>query len=215
VSEEAFPDLRLVRHALLAHEIGRIRDAATPRAELRRAVAAASALVAAEATRDLPSRQEKRATPVDRAEVSVVADERVTLVPVLRAGLGMLGAFLARLPGAAVGPIGLERDPRTREPREYYAKLPDDPGDRVFVLDPTVATGGSAAAALDRVREAGVAVEHVRLVSLFVAPEGVGRLQERHPGVRVIAAVLDERLDAEQQIVPGLGDAGDRLFGTE
>jgi len=212
VSGDAFPNLRVVRHPVLAHAIAALRDAGTPRAAFRAAMARASALLAGEAARDLPVAHAKRSTPVGRAEVEVLADEPAAVVPILRAGLGMLGAFLDLLPGAAVGFLGIERDARTREPREYYAKLPPDAGGRVFVIDPTIATGGSASHALDRIRATGVAAGRIRLVALFAAPEGVRRLLERHPEVRVLVA---ERLDDEQQIVPGLGDAGDRLYGTE
>lgn len=206
------PELRVVDHPLLADRIAVLRDEATDRAGFRRALRAAAVLLAVEATRDLTTEVGTVATPLEETPARRVAGD-VVLVPVLRAGLGMLDAFLDVVPEARVGHIGLERDEVSLQPRRYFERLPEQvPVARTFVLDPMLATGGSAVHALRALREAGA--RELALVVLVAAPEGVAAVRAAHPDVPVIAAVLDRELDANGFIRPGLGDAGDRVFGT-
>lgn len=206
------PELRVVDHPLLADRIAVLRDEATDRAGFRRALRAAAVLLAVEATRDLATDVGTVRTPLEETPAQRIAGD-VVLVPVLRAGLGMLDAFLDVVPEARVGHIGLERDEVSLQPRRYFERLPEQvPVARTLVLDPMLATGGSAVHALQALREAGA--RELALVVLVAAPEGVAAVQEAHPDVPVIAAVLDRELDGDGFIRPGLGDAGDRVFGT-
>lgn len=206
------PELRVVDHPLLADRIAVLRDEATDRAGFRRALRAAAVLLAVEATRDLATDVGTVVTPLEETPARRIAGD-VVLVPVLRAGLGMLDAFLDVVPEARVGHIGLERDEVSLQPRRYFERLPEQvPVARTLVLDPMLATGGSAVHALQALREAGA--RELALVVLVAAPEGVAAVREAHPDVPVIAAVLDRELDADGFIRPGLGDAGDRVFGT-
>jgi uracil phosphoribosyltransferase len=204
----------IVDHPLVGDALSRLRDARTDLAGFRLALAAAAAGIAHEITRDLPRASASRETPLGPAHVTTVDSTRALVVVILRAGLGMLPATLALLPGAAVGLVGVEREPGTWRAREYYRKLPPDPGGPVFVLDPMVATGGSALHVLDLLAARGVEDARIRFGAVVVAPEGLERLRSAHPGVRVFAAALDEGLNDAAEIVPGIGDAGDRLFGT-
>jgi len=204
--------VRIVDHPLLQDTLARLRDRTTPSDDFRRLAHCISLLLVAEATRDLPTVAGTVATPLESATVRTVA-KRVVAVPVLRAGLGMLGAFLDLVPGAEVGYFGLERDESTAIARCYYEKVPAQLGDaRVFLLDPTLATGGSAALAALRLRERGA--RKVRFVTIVAAPEGVARLLEAVPDVQIYTAALDRVLDERKYILPGLGDFGDRLHGT-
>lgn len=206
------PDLRVVEHPLLADRMAALRDRDTDREGFRRALRAAAVLLAVEATRDLPSVEVTIETPMEATPARRV-DGDVVLVPVLRAGLGMLDAFLGVVPTARVGHIGLERDEASLQPRRYFERLPDEvPAARTIVLDPMLATGGSAVHALTALREAGA--RELSLVVLVAAPEGVATVQAAHPDVPIITAALDRGLDENGFIRPGLGDAGDRVFGT-
>lgn len=206
------PELRVVDHPLLANRVAVLRNEATDRAGFRRALRAAAVLLAVEATRDLATVQGRVTTPLEETDATWIAGD-VVLVPVLRAGLGMLDAFLDVVPEARVGHIGLERDEVSLQPRRYFERLPEEvPVARTLVLDPMLATGGSAVHALQALREAGA--RELALVVLVAAPEGVAAVQEAHPDVPIYTAVLDRELDADGFIRPGLGDAGDRVFGT-
>jgi uracil phosphoribosyltransferase len=201
-----------VEHPLLQDVLARLRDRRTGSEEFRRLAHHATLLLVAAATSDLAVTPGEVETPLERAGVRLLAT-RIVAVPVLRAGLGMLEAFLDLVPGAQVGYFGLERDENTAVARCYYEKVPADLGSAVvFLLDPMLATGGSAAMAVEGLRSRGA--RDVRLVSVVAAPEGVSRLAAAEPDVRVFTAALDRALDVRKYILPGLGDFGDRLFGT-
>ena len=204
--------LHVVRHPVLADRLVVLRDRATPHGTFRRALEEASAILAIEATRDLPTRDVMVDTPLDPANGDRLLGE-VAVVPVLRAGLGMVEGFLRLLPDARVGHLGMYRDEVALSPVDYYERLPPGLADaHVFVIDPMLATGGSAVHALDRLKEAGA--KRLRLICLVCAPEGVAAVEEAHPDVPIWTAALDVRLDDHGFIRPGLGDAGDRVFGT-
>jgi uracil phosphoribosyltransferase len=204
--------LHVVDHPLLAETLARLRDRTTPCDDFRTLAHRAALLLAAEATRELPTRPSSVESPLEAAEVRRTS-ERVVAVPVLRAGLGMLGAFLDLVPSAQVGYFGLERDEATAVARRYYEKVPGDLAEAwVYLLDPMLATGGSAVMAVEGLREMGA--RRVRLVSIVAAPEGVARLQAAAPEVEIYTAAIDRGLDARKYILPGLGDFGDRLYGT-
>lgn len=207
------PNLRVVLHPLVQHKMSLLRDVSTSKKGFRELVDELSMLLAYEATSELPLRPVTVETPLETAECQRVAGKKLTLVPVLRAGLGMVDGVLRLVPSARVGHIGLYRDHATLEPVHYYFKIPGAAQSRDFIiLDPMLATGGSASAAVDALKEANAA--SVRIVCLVAAPEGVRRLEEDHPDVLVITAALDRQLNQDGYILPGLGDAGDRLFGT-
>jgi len=191
-----------------------LRDKNTGSKEFRELVEEISMLMCYEATRDLPLEEVEVETPVAKAKAKVLSGKKLGIVPILRAGLGMVDGMLNLIPAAKVGHIGLYRDPETLQPVEYYCKLPyDSPTRDIFVLDPMLATGGSASAAIQFIKDKGV--QRIRFLCLIAAPEGVERLMKDHPDVDIYVAVLDERLNDHGYIVPGLGDAGDRLFGTK
>ena len=204
--------LHLVAHPLVDDVLAVLRDRRTPSDEFRRLARRLSLLVAAEATRDLPTADVEVETPLERARVRRLAG-RVVAVPVLRAGIGMLDAFLELVPTAHVGYFGLERNETTAVARRYYEKVPSDLADAyVYLLDPMLATGGSAALALEGLAERGA--RRVRLLSVVAAPEGVAHLEQAVPGAEIYTAALDRGLNERKFILPGLGDFGDRLFGT-
>ena len=204
--------LHVVKHPLIEDSLARLRDSTTPSDEFRRMARRVSLLVAAEATRDLPLGDTIVETPLEVVTVHTVAT-RVVAVPVLRAGLGMLEAFLDLVPQAQVGYFGLERNEETAAARRYYEKVPRDLANAiVFLLDPMLATGGSAALAVDGLR--GLGARQVRLLSIVAAPEGVDHLARTVPDAAIYTAALDRELNAKKYILPGLGDFGDRLFGT-
>ncbi|MEA2287684.1 MAG: uracil phosphoribosyltransferase [Solirubrobacteraceae bacterium] len=204
--------LTVVEHPVLADRLVVLRDRATSHGAFRRAMHEASAILAIEATRDLPTRDVTVDTPLDPANGDRLLGD-VTVVPVLRAGLGMVEGFLNLLPDARVGHLGMYRDEEDLAPVDYYERLPPNLADaHVFVVDPMLATGGSAVHALDRLKEAGA--ERLRLVCLVSAPEGVEAVRAAHPDVPIWTAALDKGLDEHGFIRPGLGDAGDRVFGT-
>ena len=201
-------------HTLLQHKIGIMRRTDTGSKEFRTLVSEVAMLECYEATRDLELADVEIETPICKTKVKELKGKKLAVVPILRAGLGMVEGMLEMIPAAKVGHIGLYRDPETAEPVEYYCKLPADCANReVFVVDPMLATGGSAVAALQMLKEKGV--KSIRFMCIIAAPEGVNRLQAEHPDVDLYIGALDERLNDKKYIVPGLGDAGDRIFGTK
>ncbi len=201
-------------HPLIQHKIGIMRRQDTGSKEFRTLVSEVAMLECYEATRDLELADVEIETPICKTTVKELKGKKLAVVPILRAGLGMVEGMLEMIPAAKVGHIGLYRDPETAEPVEYYCKLPADCANReVFVVDPMLATGGSAVAALQMLKDKGV--KNIRFMCIIAAPEGVKRLQEAHPDVDLFIGALDERLNEKKYIVPGLGDAGDRIFGTK
>ncbi len=201
-------------HPLIQHKISLMRDKRTTTKEFRELVAEVSMLMAYEVTRDLPLKEIEIETPVAIAKSKVLAGKKMAFVPILRAGLGMVDGMLNLMPMAKVGHIGLYRDPKTFEPIEYYCKLPEDSVERdIVILDPMLATGGSASAAVTFLKNRGI--KNIKFMCLIAAPEGVKKLHNSHPDVPIFCASLDEKLNDHAYIVPGLGDAGDRLFGTK
>ena len=208
-----FPTLAVVRHPLVQHKLTILRDRATPKKIFKELVDEIAMLMAYEATSDLPLEAAPVETPLERTSGWRVSGKKLTLVPILRAGLGMVEGILRLVPSARVGHIGLYRDHDTLEPVDYYFKVPGDVAERqFFVLDPMLATGGSAVSAVGSLKRAGA--ERITFISLVAAPEGVRRLAAAHPDVPVYVAALDRELNEQGYILPGLGDAGDRLFGT-
>lgn len=206
--------LTVVSHPLVQHKMSLLRDVGTPTREFRQLVGEIATLLAYEATRGLATEPVSVRTPLEEMTGARIPRDRIVLVPILRAGLGMVDAVSALFPNAGVGHIGLYRDEGTLEPVSYYFKIPPLGPERVYlVLDPMLATGGSAAAAIAKLKESGA--REVRLISLVAAPAGVERMRRDHPDVPVFAAALDRELNAHGYILPGLGDAGDRLYGTE
>lgn len=201
-------------HPLIQHKLSIIRDKSTGTKEFRELVEEVAMLMAYEITRDLPLREVEIETPVTVAKCKVLEGKKIGLVPILRAGLGMVDGVLRLIPAAKVGHIGLYRDPETLQAVNYYAKMPTDIGERdLIVIDPMLATGASAAAAIQQIKNMGA--KHIKFMCLIACPEGIDHLQEEHPDVDIYAAAVDERLDEKSYIIPGLGDAGDRLFGTK
>jgi uracil phosphoribosyltransferase len=206
--------LHVAAHALLSHRLAELRDAATPSPRFRRLLAEIGAMLTIEATRDLPSVVAKVTTPLTTMDHRRLAAPEPVLVAVLRAGLGLLDGAMGVLPEAPVGHVGLVRDEHTLKPSQYLLRMPPEVTMRgAIMLDPMLATGGSAIAAVQRVKEAGA--PHLRFVCVVAAPEGVRALRAAHPDVPIYCAALDEKLNERGFIVPGLGDAGDRCFGTE
>ncbi len=205
----------LIDHPLVQHKLTLLRNKDTGAKEFRELVEELAMLMAYEVTRDLPLEEIEVDTPVGPAKAKVISGKKIGIVPILRAGLGMVNGVLNLVPTAKVGHIGVYRDPETLEPVEYYCKLPPDVEEReLIVLDPMLATGGSANAAIGFIKERG-AQKTIKLVCLLAAPEGVEKVQRAHPDVDIFIAALDEGLNSHAYIVPGLGDAGDRLFGTK
>jgi len=206
--------LQVLDHPLIQHKLSLIRDEETGSKEFRELVEEVSMLMAYEVTRDFPLQEIEVKTPVAVAKSKVLAGRKVGLVPILRAGLGMVDGMLRLIPAAKVGHVGLYRDPETLLPVEYYCKLPPDIAERdLIVIDPMLATGGSAAAAITFLKERGA--KNIKLMCLISAPEGIKAVQDAHSDVDIFVAAVDERLNDHGYIVPGLGDAGDRLFGTK
>lgn len=201
-------------HPLIQHKLTYIRDENTGTKEFRELVEEVAMLMAYEVTRDLPLQEVSVKTPVGMAKTKVIAGKKLGIVPILRAGLGMVDGILKLIPAAKVGHIGLYRDPQTLKPVEYYCKLPNDVTERdLIVTDPMLATGGSASAAISFLKERGA--KSIRLMCLIAAPEGIAAVQRQHGDVDIYVAAVDEKLNDHGYIVPGLGDAGDRLFGTK
>lgn len=201
-------------HPLILHKLSILRDKGTSVKEFRELVSEIAMLMCYEATRDLPLEDVEIETPVAKATVKRIAGKKLAIVPILRAGLGMVDGMVSMMPNVKVGHIGLFRDPETLEPVKYYFKMPPDIEERdVIVVDPMLATGGSASAAIQFLKDDGV--KHIKLMCIIGAPEGVERMQKDHPDVDIYVAALDDHLNEHGYIVPGLGDAGDRLFGTK
>lgn len=201
-------------HPLIQHKLSILRNKDTGVKEFRELVGEIAALMCYEATWNLPLEEVEIETPVAKAKVKVLAGKKLAIVPVLRAGLGMVDAMIDLIPSAKVGHIGLYRDPETHEPVEYYCKMPPDIAERqVFIVDPMLATGGSAVAAIDFIKKYGC--KNITLMNIIAAPEGVEAVRKAHPDVDMYVAAVDEKLNDHAYIVPGLGDAGDRIFGTK
>lgn len=201
-------------HPLIQHKIGLIRRTETGTKDFRQTIGEIAMLICYEATRDLKLSDVEIETPICKATVKELKGKKMAIVPILRAGLGMVDGVLELIPAAKIGHIGLYRDPETLDPVEYYCKLPADCDDReVFVVDPMLATGGSAVAAIQMLKDKGC--KNIHFMCIIAAPEGVKKMQEAHPDVDIFIGALDEKLNDHGYIVPGLGDAGDRIFGTK
>ncbi len=206
--------LVILDHPLIQHKISLIRDKKTGVRDFRALVEEIAMLMAYEVTRDLPTKEVEIETPVAMAKTKVISGRTIGIVPILRAGLGMVNGMLNLVPAAKVGHIGLYRDPETLQPVEYYCKLPSDAAERDFIIvDPMLATGGSANGAIQLLKDRGV--KNIKLVCLIAAPEGVESVQKAHPDADIFVCAVDKYLNEHGYIVPGLGDAGDRLFGTK
>lgn len=204
----------IMDHPLIQHKIGWIRRKKTGTKDFRDTISEIAMLMTYEATRNLQLTDVEIETPICKTVAKQMKGKKMAIVPILRAGLGMVDGVLTMIPVAKVGHIGLYRDPETHEPVEYYCKLPPDCGEReVFVVDPMLATGGSATAAIRMLKEKGC--KKIHFMCIIAAPEGVKRMQEEHPDVDLYIGALDEKLNENAYIVPGLGDAGDRIFGTK
>ena len=204
----------IMDHPLIHHKLSILRDKTTPVKEFRELISEIAALMCYEATRNLPTVEVEVETPVATAKCLKLAGKKLAIVPILRAGLGMVDSMVDMIPSAKIGHIGLYRDPETHLPVEYYCKLPEDIGNRqVFVVDPMLATGGSAVAAIDFLKKYGC--KNIIMMNVIGCPEGVKAVQDAHPDVDMYLAALDERLNEHAYIIPGLGDAGDRIFGTK
>ena len=207
-------NVHIMDHPLIHHKLAVLRNKETPVKEFRELVNEISGLMCYEATRNLPTMEVEVETPVATAKCKMLAGKKLAIVPILRAGLGMVDALVDLIPSAKIGHIGLYRDPETHEPVEYYCKLPEDIGNRVvFVVDPMLATGGSAVAAIDFLKKHGC--KNIIMMNVIGCPEGIKRVQEAHPDVEMYLAACDEKLNDHAYIIPGLGDAGDRIFGTK
>ena len=201
-------------HPLIQHKLAILRSKNTSVKEFRELISEISGLMCYEATRNLPTKEVEVQTPVAVAKCRRLAGKKLAIIPILRAGLGMVEAMVDLIPSAKIGHIGLYRDPETHLPVEYYCKLPEDIGNRqVFVVDPMLATGGSAVAAINFLKEHGC--KNIIMMNIIGCPEGVKAVQDAHPDVDLYLAALDERLNEHAYIIPGLGDAGDRIFGTK
>ena len=207
-------NVHIMDHPLIQHKISRLRDKNTGTNEFRKIVEEIAILMGYEAFRDLPLQDIEVETPIESCMTPVIAGRKLAVVPVLRAGLGMVGGITTLVPSAKIGHIGLYRDPVTHEPHEYYCKLPEAIEERLVVMvDPMLATGGSAIAAVDFIKQRGG--KNIKCLFIIAAPEGLRALQEAHPDVEIYIGHLDRELNEAAYICPGLGDAGDRIFGTE
>ena len=206
--------VHILDHPLIQHKLAILRNQNTTVKEFRELISEISGLMCYEATRNLPTEEVEVQTPVALAKCRVLSGKKLAIVPILRAGLGMVDAMVDLIPSAKIGHIGLYRDPETHKPVEYYCKLPDDIGNRqVFVVDPMLATGGSAVAAIDFLKARGC--KNIIMMNIIGCPEGIKAVQEAHPDVELYLAACDEKLNDHAYIIPGLGDAGDRIFGTK
>lgn len=207
--------LHVLEHPLIQHKLALLRNKETGVKEFRELVGEIAQLMCYEATRNLPTQEVEIETPIGKATVRELSGKKLAIVPILRAGLGMVDAMIDLIPSAKVGHIGLYRDPETHLPVEYYCKMPPDISDRqVFVVDPMLATGGSASAAISILKEK-YGCKHIVLMDIIAAPEGVAVIRRDHPDIDLFVAAVDEKLNDNAYIVPGLGDAGDRIFGTK
>ena len=206
--------VNILDHPLIQHKLTQIRQKDTPTTQFRQMINEIGGLMVYEITRDLPLEQVEIETPVATTKTNVIAGKKMVVVPILRAGLGMVDGILKMIPSARIGHIGIFRDEETLQPVEYFAKFPDELDQRdIFIVDPMLATGGSAIAAINSIKQRGA--KNIKLVCLVGAPEGVKAVNEAHPDVTIYLASLDEKLNDKGYIVPGLGDAGDRIFGTK
>ena len=206
--------VHVLDHPLIQHKLAVLRDQDTPVKEFRELISEIAGLMCYEATRNLPTEEVEVQTPVAVAKCRKLSGKKLAIIPILRAGLGMVDSMVDLIPSAKIGHIGLYRDPETHMPVEYYCKLPEDIENRkVFVVDPMLATGGSAIAAIDFLKKRGC--KNIVMMNVIGCPEGVKAVQEAHPDVELYLAALDEKLNDHAYIVPGLGDAGDRIFGTK
>ncbi len=206
--------VHVLEHPLIQHKLAILRSKNTSVKEFRELISEISGLMCYEATRNLPTKEVEVQTPVAMAKCRRLAGKKLAIIPILRAGLGMVDAMVDLIPSAKIGHIGLYRDPQTHMPVEYYCKLPEDIANRqVFVVDPMLATGGSAVAAIDFLKQHGC--QNIIMMNIIGCPEGVKAVQEAHPDVDIYLAAQDEKLNEHAYIVPGLGDAGDRIFGTK
>lgn len=206
-------NVTIMSHPLIKHKISMIRNENTGTNEFRKLIEEIAMLMGYEALSDLPTKEIEVTTPIETCKVPVIAGKKLAVVPILRAGLGMVNGILALVPSAKVGHIGLYRDPETHEPHEYYCKLPSEIDQRtIVVVDPMLATGGSAVAAVDFIKKHGG--KNIKFMCVIAAPEGLARLQESHPDIQIYVGNLDRCLNEHAYICPGLGDAGDRIFGT-
>ena len=207
-------NVHVLDHPLIQHKLAILRDKKTSVKEFRELVSEIAGLMCYEATRNLPTKEVSVETPITTATCRMLAGKKMAIVPILRAGLGMVDNMVDLIPSAKIGHIGLYRDPETHQPVEYYCKLPDDIANRqVFVVDPMLATGGSAVAAIDFLKKHGC--RNIIMMNIIGCPEGVKAVTAAHPDVDIYLAAMDEKLNANAYIVPGLGDAGDRIFGTK
>ena len=207
-------NVHIIDHPLVHHKLAVLRNKETPVKEFRELVSEIAGLMCYEATRNLPTEEVMVETPITTAKCRMLAGKKLAIVPILRAGLGMVDALVDLIPSAKIGHIGLYRDPQTHQPVEYYCKLPEDIENRVvFVVDPMLATGGSAVAAIDFLKARGC--RNIIMMNIIGCPEGIKRVTEAHPDVDIYMAACDEKLNEHAYIVPGLGDAGDRIFGTK
>ena len=207
-------ELYVEKHPLIFHKVSILRDKNTKQKEFRELVDEITLLLAYEATRDLETYSKEIETPMVRIEGKMIDDKSIVIVPILRAGLGMTNALLKLFPNASVGYIGVYRDPNTHKPVEYYCKFPENMEKKtVFVLDPMLATGGSASYTIKKVKETGC--KNIKFISIISAPRGVDVVNKDHPDVKIYTASLDDHLNNNDYIIPGLGDAGDRLFATK
>lgn len=205
---------QILNHPLIQHKISLMRKKETGSKDFRELASEVATLMCYEATRDLPLKEVTVETPICRCKTKMIAGRKLAIVPILRAGLGMVDGMLTLIPAAKVGHIGLYRDPSTLEPVEYYCKMPSDISERdILILDPMLATGGSASAAIQFLKN--YECKHIKLMNIIAAPEGIERVHQDHPDVEIYVAAVDEKLNDHGYIVPGLGDAGDRIFGTK
>ena len=211
---ETMENVMVMDHPLIQHKISKLRDEKTGTNEFRRLVSEIAMLMGFEALRDLPTEAVEIKTPIEKCMTPMIAGKKMAIVPILRAGLGMVDGVLSLVPSAKVGHIGLYRDPETHEPQEYYCKLPEPIEQRtILVVDPMLATGGSGSDAIKMIKEHGG--KKIKFMCIIAAPEGLKRLHEDHPDVQIYVGALDRELNENAYICPGLGDAGDRIFGTK
>ena len=214
ITMEKMENVYIMDHPLIKHKISMLRDKSTGTNEFRKLVEEIGILMGYEALRDLPTEEVEIETPIETCKTPMISGKKLAVIPVLRAGLGMVNSILTLVPSAKVGHVGLYRDPVTHEPHEYYCKLPESIDERISVIvDPMLATGGSAEAAIDFVKKQGG--KNIKFMCIIAAPEGLKRLHEAHPDVQIYCGSLDRELNENAYICPGLGDAGDRIFGTK
>ena len=211
---EQYPNVHILDHPLIRHKVAFLRDVNTGHKNFRDLITEIATLMVYESFRDVPTMEIEVQTPLEKCKQTVVKDNSIAIIPILRAGLGMVDGILSIFPSAKVGHIGMYRNETTHEPTEYYCKLPDHIEDKVVIVtDPMLATGGSASAAITQLK--GYGCKNIKLLSIIAAPEGVERIHRDHPDIEIYISTLDRELNENAYILPGLGDAGDRIFGTK